>query len=121
MSAHWPAGRSSARAAAADPLDVRAPSGPQSFRSVPEDEPPMVSERTPGGLPQRRRNRPAPVDRSGFAGPARHAAPTGHTDTEVQPGMWLSAFQAATSTRAPVGGPAVDASDESSVESDEVE
>jgi signal transduction histidine kinase len=72
----------------------------------PEDDLPVVTERTPTGLPQRRRKAratvPAPAapaeprESAGPMGPAGDA-PSAASETEsapaVQPGMWLAAFQ----------------------------
>ncbi|MCJ1676952.1 ATP-binding protein [Streptomyces sp. APSN-46.1] len=69
-----------------------------------EDGIPAVTERTPNGLPQRRRkpHTPAPalpgtLDRTTAAAPAATAVAAGRAATEpapeVQPGMWLAAFQ----------------------------
>jgi hypothetical protein len=118
--------RTGGRSSAA-PVDR--PTGSQPFWSEDDDEAPMVSERTPSGLPQRRRNSagPAPVPHSGTgvhragvqgAGVPGAAGPDADAES-VQPGMWLSAFQGATGGRAPAAAPAAtQVSDESS---DEVE
>lgn len=53
------------------------------------EEAPIVTERTPTGLPQRRRK--APVTET--AASAAAATPEPEAAPEVQPGMWLSAFQ----------------------------
>lgn len=57
----------------------------------PDDEVPLVTERTPGGLPQRRRKTPAPdLTAAPVAAAPRPDQPK---DTPpVQPGMWLAAF-----------------------------
>jgi len=110
------------------------PSAPtQRLRSTGEREAAALTERTPGGLPQRRRSVPAPIGRAvggtvgqaaapagEHAGPrstARHAADAAGA-APVPPGMWLSAFQNAVGGQAPAGVPAAHVSDESS---DEVE
>ncbi len=70
-------------------------------------EAPPVVERTPNGLPQRRRRKPFGAPPQGAAAPASApAASTGETSPtpaatgpepgqhpQVQPGMWLAAFQ----------------------------
>ncbi|MGW0748510.1 sensor histidine kinase [Streptomyces sp. NPDC002587] len=55
------------------------------------DEVPIVTERAPNGLPQRRRkNRATAPDEPA---PAPRTAPAATDQTEAQPGMWLAAFQ----------------------------
>ncbi|QMU69716.1 sensor histidine kinase [Streptacidiphilus sp. P02-A3a] len=110
----------------------------QRLRSTGEREAAALSERTPGGLPQRRRSAPASsatgpgrvadrtigraathdIDRIGPRSTARHAAEPAADGAAVPPGMWLSAFQNAVGSQAPTGVPAAHVSDESS---DEVE
>jgi len=114
--------RTGGRSSAA-PVDR--PTGSQPFWSEDDDEAPMVSERTPSGLPQRRRNSagPAPVPhygtgvhRAGVQGAGVPGAAGPDADAEpVQPGMWLSAFQGATGGRAPATAHVSD-SDQSSDE-----
>jgi signal transduction histidine kinase len=72
-----------------------------------EDEVPVVTERTPVGLPQRRRREPEPAVR------ASAAAPPIREEEPVPPGLWLAAFQDAVSgeSRDPVSR---NVSDESS-------
>ncbi|MGW4029070.1 sensor histidine kinase [Streptomyces sp. NPDC004838] len=67
---------------------VRQPAAPTiaDIMTAPEDDIPVVTERTPTGLPQRRRKDPA--------APAPIAtAPEPKETPAVQPGMWLTAFQ----------------------------
>lgn len=78
---------------AADPAP-RSATGP-----VSGDHAPVVTERTPNGLPQRRRKKPvtppaaAAAAPSAPAAPAPTAAPDAEPSPQVQPGMWLAAFQ----------------------------
>lgn len=73
-----------------DPISPAGPTG-TAGPTVPElmtdDEIPVVTERTPTGLPQRRRRSPVTAAPAAAAGPEPEAAPA------VQPGMWLTAFQ----------------------------
>ncbi|MEU3778151.1 ATP-binding protein [Streptomyces sp. NPDC032472] len=79
----------------------RSATGPQHWSEA--DDVPVVTERTATGLPQRRRRaRVAATDLPGTtAGPAPDpaaaarggAAPDPEPQPEVQPGMWLAAFQ----------------------------
>ncbi|HET6352966.1 sensor histidine kinase [Streptomyces sp.] len=57
-----------------------------------DEEAPIVTERTPTGLPQRRRKAPV-TEPAASAASAASAAPEPEAAPEVQPGMWLSAFQ----------------------------
>ncbi|WP_175409568.1 sensor histidine kinase KdpD [Streptomyces sp. TRM64462] len=79
--------------------DERTATGP-----VADSETPAVVERTANGLPQRRRRKPvatppqaaaaAPAASSGEASPTPAApAPDQEPSPQVQPGMWLAAFQ----------------------------
>jgi hypothetical protein len=72
-----------------------------------QEEVPVVSERTPNGLPQRRRH--AAPSRAGSAAP-KIPQPA---EAPVQPGMWLAAFQDGVNGQAPVASPAGHTSDES--------
>ncbi|MDN3294748.1 ATP-binding protein [Streptomyces ficellus] len=89
---------------------AREPSRPASGPRAPEPDPdaPVVTERTANGLPQRRRKNRVTAPPTAPAAPAPAAAapatasggaPTTRTATEpepapqVQPGMWLAAFQ----------------------------
>ncbi|MFH9420972.1 sensor histidine kinase [Streptomyces sp. NPDC017529] len=69
------------------------------FREETQDDLPLVTERTPNGLPQRRRKSraTAPVPPAASAAPAAPATTSpaaGPADAApVQPGMWLAAFQ----------------------------
>ncbi|MFC8448554.1 ATP-binding protein [Kitasatospora sp. NPDC057223] len=72
-----------------------------------QEETPVVSERTPNGLPQRRRH--AAPSRAGSAAP-KIPQPA---EAPVQPGMWLAAFQDGVNGQAPVASPAGHTSDES--------
>lgn len=76
----------------------RAASGPvRTVAPAPEyqDDFPVVTERTPSGLPQRRRHTPG----------VRLAAPVGPSaEQPAQPGMWLAAFtEGVTGQRQPAG------------------
>ncbi|MDH6130476.1 hypothetical protein P3T39_007473, partial [Kitasatospora sp. GP82] len=90
--------------------------GPQPHAAAGEDETPVVSERTPNGLPQRRRRHAAPAGRA-------QTLPTGSAESPripepaaapVQPGMWLAAFQSGVNGETPATAPAGHNSDESS-------
>ncbi|MEU0397817.1 ATP-binding protein [Streptomyces sp. NPDC006208] len=74
--------------------------GPTAAQPPAEDEVVMVTERTPTGLPQRRRkNRvtaPAPAPAA-----AASAEPEPDSAPAVQPGMWLAAFQSGLSGDTP--------------------
>ena len=99
-------GRSAARAGAAPtgtaPTSPSGPTASVSWSAL-DDEAVVVTERTPGGLPQRRRHSAATTAGKPGAGKAAEpAALTRDAETMVQPGMWLSAFQNA------VDGPAAD-------------
>ncbi|MFI9582050.1 sensor histidine kinase [Streptomyces sp. NPDC052236] len=87
--AHGIGTSSGPRPAAEMPSELRRPAattGPRA--SAYEDELPVVTERAANGLPQRRRKAPpiAPV------APAR-TAPEPEPESQVQPGVWLAAFQ----------------------------
>ncbi|WP_455360043.1 sensor histidine kinase [Streptomyces sp. SYSU K21746] len=77
------AGRAPVRAAAPAPEQARPVTGPRT--PADDDEDPVVTERTPNGLPQRRRKTRATAQ----AEPAEQPEAT----PQVQPGMWLAAFQ----------------------------
>jgi len=77
-----PAALDSWAASAAEERAPRPVTGPMTA----DDDVPVVSERTPTGLPQRRRK--APVTAS-----AEAAAPEPESAPAVAPGMWLAAFQ----------------------------
>ncbi|WP_405680339.1 ATP-binding protein [Streptomyces sp. NBC_00868] len=69
----------------------RPATGPRHAANMDMDEVPIVTERAPNGLPQRRRKsratapaEPAAAERTTAAAPDQ---------TEAQPGMWLAAFQ----------------------------
>ncbi|MEW2412994.1 ATP-binding protein [Streptomyces sp. NPDC046866] len=95
------AGTSAAGAADAPPQPARPVTGPHHWSDA--DDVPVVTERTATGLPQRRRRArvAAPDLPGGTAGPAPvpataardGAAPDPEPQPEVQPGMWLAAFQ----------------------------
>ncbi|MCX5015862.1 ATP-binding protein [Streptomyces sp. NBC_00555] len=81
--------RAALEPAAAPPQPSRPATGPQVPAFV--EEVPLVTERTPNGLPQRRRkaratasDEPAAAEQTTAEVPDR---------TEAQPGMWLAAFQ----------------------------
>ncbi|MFJ6795434.1 ATP-binding protein [Streptomyces sp. NPDC091268] len=87
------------RAAGADrtqqqPLAIpaaRPATGPRLPGAGQEDEAPAVTERTPNGLPQRRRKtRTAAPAEPAVTEPAAASDPG---STEAQPGLWLAAFQ----------------------------
>lgn len=86
----------------------RPATGPTAVLAAPDDDLPVVTERTANGLPQRRRKAratapaPAPaIPAPTAAGPpapatvtgAPSAAPEAEPAPAVQPGMWLAAFQ----------------------------
>ncbi|MFF8955967.1 sensor histidine kinase [Streptomyces sp. NPDC014894] len=66
---------------------ARQPTGPTIADLMPDDELPVITERTATGLPQRRRKSPVTAAPAAAAPPQPEAAPA------VQPGMWLTAFQ----------------------------
>ncbi|MEU6702957.1 ATP-binding protein [Streptomyces wuyuanensis] len=72
------------------PVPSRRPTGP-----VPSEPDPVVVERAPNGLPQRRRKAPAvaPAAPTTPASSTPNAAPEQEPTPQVQPGMWLAAFQ----------------------------
>ncbi|WP_171053085.1 ATP-binding protein [Streptomyces marianii] len=72
------------------PVTRRPASGP-----VASEPDPVVVERTPNGLPQRRRKTPsvAPTAPTTPASSTPNAAPEQEPTPQVQPGMWLAAFQ----------------------------
>ncbi|MEU3448382.1 ATP-binding protein [Streptomyces thermolilacinus] len=96
--------RTAVPAAPAAPAPVPASAERPATGPVADDEAPTVVERTPNGLPQRRRRKPlaepqqaaaaAPAASSGQA-PAASATPASEQEPtpQVQPGMWLAAFQ----------------------------
>ncbi|MHC5701488.1 sensor histidine kinase [Streptomyces tirandamycinicus] len=79
-----------ARAAAPVPAPRRPATGP-----VTSEPDPVVVERTPNGLPQRRRRTPAvpPAAPNTPASSTPDPAPQQEPTPQVQPGMWLAAFQ----------------------------
>ncbi|GAA1226064.1 ATP-binding protein [Kitasatospora nipponensis] len=85
-------------AAPAAPATARSFAGPQGAPAVDPEEVVVVDERTPNGLPQRRRRHAAPeVTPEVAASPAVAQAPA----APVQPGMWLAAFQSGVNGLAP--------------------
>ncbi|MER8184528.1 ATP-binding protein [Kitasatospora sp. NPDC094015] len=108
--------------AAAVPAPTRAVAGPRTAVAD-EEEFAEVSERTPNGLPQRRRRAAAgavPAMPAAVAPPAPAAVRTAPVQVEqqvagpVQPGMWLAAFQSGVNGQAPDTASTGRASDESS-------
>ncbi|MDI9884255.1 ATP-binding protein [Streptomyces sp. HNM0645] len=86
------------QAAAVPPVAAvtRAPVTPRPATGPVASEPdPVVVERTPNGLPQRRRKTPsvAPTEPITPASSTPNAAPEQEPTPQVQPGMWLAAFQ----------------------------
>lgn len=81
-----------------DPRIPRPPTGPRiPVADHGSDDLPAVTERTSNGLPQRRRKvrasapaEPAAAEWSAAAAPAR---PEAEPEPQVEPGMWLAAFQ----------------------------
>ncbi|MFD9333844.1 sensor histidine kinase [Streptomyces sp. NPDC060028] len=69
----------------------RPATGPQPPAATDEDEAPAVTERTPNGLPQRRRKTRATAPAEAAA--AQPAAASVPEQAEAQPGLWLAAFQ----------------------------
>ncbi|MFE0424144.1 ATP-binding protein, partial [Streptomyces sp. NPDC058953] len=63
---------------------------PAAMGAGPDDDVPLVTERTPGGLPQRRRKAPAPDLTAPVAAAPRSEQPK--EAPQVQPGIWLAAF-----------------------------
>ncbi len=98
------------------PADRQA-TGPRSWLMTDDDEV-VVTERTPQGLPKRRRHAAAAGAGTGApAATARPAAATAAAATAgppVEPGLWLSAFQGGVNGQSPTDGPAGPTSDESS-------
>ncbi len=90
-------GPRTAAATAMEPAAVRPGSGPR--LSTAEDEAPVVSERTPTGLPQRRRRNVGAAP--GPAAPAASARTQEPAEAPVQPGMWLAAFQSGVNGQTP--------------------
>jgi signal transduction histidine kinase len=81
------------------------------------DEVPFTTERTPGGLPQRRRRATAPAAQQPAApvpqpGPAAPAPPA--EEGTVQPGIWLAAFHSGLSGEQPPTAPAWQSRDDTS-------
>ncbi|MEU2260403.1 ATP-binding protein [Streptomyces sp. NPDC019645] len=76
------------------PAQVPAPRRPATGPVASEPDP-VVVERTPNGLPQRRRKAPAvaPAAPTTPASSTPNAAPQQEPTPQVQPGMWLAAFQ----------------------------
>ncbi|MGX6741320.1 sensor histidine kinase [Streptomyces xantholiticus] len=104
--AHGIGTSSGPRAAGSDtherlPRPVTGPtaSGPAAVPA--DDDMPVVTERTPGGLPQRRRKArvtepaapAAPATAAAQSAPATGEAAPAASAPAVQPGMWLAAFQ----------------------------
>ncbi|MEU8432713.1 ATP-binding protein [Streptomyces sp. NPDC029216] len=86
------------------PEQPRRVTGPQA-PAAQEDERPVVTERTPNGLPQRRR-RTRVTASAGPAAAEQKTTTAAPERAEAQPGMWLAAFQSGLSgeTR-PAEGP----------------
>ncbi|UGY94450.1 sensor histidine kinase [Streptomyces gobiensis] len=86
------------------------------------DDIPVVTERTPSGLPQRRRKTRAttPATPTPAATPVTSPAPPAPEPDAppVQPGMWMAAFQSGLSGETPATAPASQNSDESSEKSE---
>ncbi|GAA2144276.1 ATP-binding protein [Kitasatospora kazusensis] len=109
------------------PVAARSHAGPQSL-TVGEDEAPMVSERTPNGLPQRRRRHAAPSGAAPQVPQLRAAEPRAveprvaepvaaepsQAQAPAQPGMWLAAFQSGVNGQTPATASVGYSSDESS-------
>lgn len=121
--AHGIGASSGPRAAgAARPAAGRAGTGPlypAARESVAgEEDAPVVSERTPNGLPQRRRHSEAAaaVSAPTAAVPAQPSAGQAEesADGPEQPGLWLAAFQSGVNSQVPDAAPAGRNSDESS-------
>ncbi|WP_354643108.1 ATP-binding protein [Kitasatospora camelliae] len=106
-------------ASVATPAAARAATGPEPS-AMGEDEVPVVSERTPNGLPQRRRRQLSAAEEAAASAvpvPSAPAAPAPvRTDpaAAVQPGLWLAAFQGGVNGPAPDAAPAAQNSDQSS-------
>ncbi|MFI9027542.1 ATP-binding protein [Streptomyces sp. NPDC053560] len=110
----------------AAPVAPAAPGAPAALPSRAEstqEDVPVVTERTANGLPQRRRKsratapqaQPAP-QASTAPDTADHRSSASESASEVQPGMWLAAFQSGLSGEP--GGAAGPKSDESSEKSE---
>ncbi|MGW8377923.1 ATP-binding protein [Actinacidiphila sp. SB3-2] len=84
------------------------PTGPTGPVRPDDDEETASEERTPSGLPQRRRRRPA---RSAGAPPAPEAGTT--PSEKPAPGAWMAAFQSGRSGETPPSAPARGNSDTS--------
>ncbi|WP_411102543.1 sensor histidine kinase [Streptomyces sp. cmx-4-9] len=102
-------------APAADPRVPRPATGPRHAAAAPaaydgDDDLPEVTERTANGLPQRRRKaratvpaQPADFAPAAPAAPAVPAAAPAEPEPQVQPGMWLAAFQSGLSEDSQTG------------------
>ncbi|MCZ2524171.1 sensor histidine kinase [Streptomyces sp. HB2AG] len=77
-----------------------APADPAAAPTGPVRQEPVVTERTEGGLPRRRRRESAPRPRPALgrtAAPGRAVQEAAPSEPAVQPGLWLSAFQSGVS------------------------
>ncbi|MFF3324493.1 sensor histidine kinase [Streptomyces sp. NPDC002889] len=75
--------------------------GPTTVQLSAEEDAPMVTERTPNGLPQRRRKNRVTAPPPAPAAAAAAPAPEPESAPPVQPGMWLAAFQSGVSGDTP--------------------
>ncbi|MGW7466407.1 sensor histidine kinase [Streptomyces xantholiticus] len=104
--AHGIGTSSGPRAAGSDtherlPRPVTGPTASGPAAGPADDDMPVVTERTPGGLPQRRRKArvtepaapAAPATAAAQSAPATGEAAPAASAPAVQPGMWLAAFQ----------------------------
>ncbi len=79
---------------------------------IQDDEAPVVRQRTPGGLPQRRRRLPDAVPGARAEAETVREADAPAKDA-VEPGMWLAAFTSGVSGETPPAAPSPRSSDES--------
>ena len=79
---------------------------------IQDDEAPVVRQRTPGGLPQRRRRLPDAVPGARAEAETVREADAPAKDA-VEPGMWLAAFTSGVSGETPPATPSPRSSDES--------
>lgn len=87
------------------------------FGEFPDEEAPAVNERTPSGLPQRRRRAPNPAGRTGSGVPHASATPrpgpAAVASEEPAPGVWMAELQSGLSGSKPKQAPSRGSSDTS--------
>jgi signal transduction histidine kinase len=106
------------------PLIPGPKASPPAVSMTDDDDIPVVTERTPNGLPQRRRRTSYADSGAVPAAKAQHSAAT-VTSSEpaqsepVQPGLWLAAFTSGVNGDTPPATPASKNSDETSLDESE--